>query len=515
MPGSLTHLNKRVAQNQRQVVVAVPMLVGVAVTLGWAFVAFAMADSLYGPSAVVASIATVAATVAMFLWRPAEGREPVRVVGLMVLVQTFLSAGMSVLREVDPATAHSRPSPDAYTFATVSSVVFTLCFLAGLWVGAPGPSKKLPDPVTNSSGPTQSNILILGVITTIVVLAMSLGVGRSLGILPTILFNTSLTIPLFTAHYLMKGGSRLPLYLSLAAQVFLAIYTSMLGLAILPIRDVLLTYVGLRKRVPWGFVALSVIAFMVLNPAKALFRQQVADSGPITFEQALVIWEDSLADTWSTQTIERSEAREGALRTTTERLDYNWLSAHVYTVVPDRIPYQLGRTYEDVPLLLVPRVLYPDKPTSQGKTRSRWLVELGVQSSASTDTVAISLPASAEAYWNFGWLGVFVVGTILGLSVGALFRIRIADPLGRVAWTVMVATTCTFFLDMVVWMVPQIVIALICVPLVTFYCGLGRTRLKQSLSSSGRGQSDINQDQRQSITDGEALSLASPLNDRP
>jgi hypothetical protein len=488
MPGSLTHLNKRVAAEQRQVKVAVPALIGIAITLGWAFVAFALADSLYGPMAIVASIAIVAASVAVYLWKPAEGREPVRVVGLMVLVQTFLSAGMSVIREVDRATAHSRPSPEAYTFATVSSVVFTFCFLAGLWIGAPGPSTKLPDPLTSSSGPTQSNILILGVVTSAVTMATSLGAGRSLGVLPMILFNTSLTIPLFTAHYLMKGGSRLPLYLSLLVQVVLAIYSSMLGLAVLSIRDILLTYVALRKRVPWGVVAISVAAFLILNPAKALFRQQVTESGPITFEQALVVWQDSLADTWSTQTIERTEARDGALRTTTERLDYNWLSAHVYTVVPDRIPYQLGRTYEDVPLLLVPRVLYPDKPTSQGRTRSRWLIELGVQSSSSIDTVAISLPASAEAYWNFGWLGVFVVGTILGLSVGSLFRVRIADPLGRVAWTVLVATTCTFFLDMVVWLVPQIVIALICVPLVTFYCGLGRTKLKRSMGGNASQQ---------------------------
>jgi hypothetical protein len=488
MPGSLTHLNKRVAAEQRQVKVAVPALIGAAITLGWAFVAFALADSLYGPMAIVASIATVAASVAVYLWKPAEGREPVRVVGLMVLVQTFLSAGMSVIREVDRATAHSRPSPEAYTFATVSSVVFTFCFLAGLWIGAPGPSKKLPDPLTSSSGPTQSNILILGVITSAVTMVTSLGAGRSLGVLPMILFNTSLTLPLFTAHYLMKGGSRLPLYLSLFVQVVLAIYTSMLGLAILSIRDILLTYVALRKRVPWAVVAISVAAFLILNPAKALFRQQVSDSGPITFEQALVVWQDSLTDTWSTQTIERTEARDGALRTTAERLDYNWLSAHVYSVVPDRIPYQLGRTYEDVPLLLVPRILYPDKPTSQGRTRSRWLIELGVQSSSSTDTVAISLPASAEAYWNFGWLGVFVVGTTLGLSVGALFRVRIADPLGRVAWTVLVATTCTFFLDMVVWLVPQIVIALICVPLVTFYCGLGRTKLKRSMGGNASQQ---------------------------
>lgn len=488
MPGSLTHLNKRVAADKRQVVVAVPMLLGVAVTLGWAFIAFALSDSLYGPSAIVASIATVGAMVGTFLWKPAEGREPVRVVGLMVLLQAFLSAGMSVVREVDRATAISRPSPEAYTFATVSSVVFTFCFLAGLWVGAPGPAKKLPDPLTSTSGPTQGNIMILGIITSAVAIATSLGMARSLGVLPMIVFNTSLTIPLFTAHYLVKRGSRIPLFLSLFVQVVLAAWTSMLGLAVLSIRDILLTYVALRKRIPWGIVAVSIAAFLILNPAKALFRRSVSESGPVTFEQALTLWQDSLADTWSTQTIERTESRDGALRTTTERLDYNWISAHVYTVVPDRIPYQLGRTYEDVPLLLVPRIIYPEKPTSQGRTRSRWLIELGVQSSSTIDTVAISLPASAEAYWNFGWLGVFVMGAGLGLGVGALFRIRIADPLGRVAWTVMVATTCTFFMDMVVWLVPQVVVALISAPLVSFFCGLGRTRRRNSMAGAARNQ---------------------------
>lgn len=466
----LSQLNVRAVDGGPKLKLATSVLVSVVAVVGWSIVAFSAADPLYGAPAIVASIATLAAALAMFFWQAPQGREPVRVVGLMVLVQTFLSAGISVVRDVDSGKVLSRPSPDAYTFATVSSVVFGFCFLAGLWVAAPPANQKLPEPLGASSGPTQTNVLVLAGVTAFVTLATSLGAGKALGIIPMILFSTSLMVPLFAAHHLLKNGSRLPLLTMLLMQVALAIYTSMLGLAVLTVRDMLLTYVAIGKRIPWAVVAVCTAAFLVLNPAKAVFREHITERGPITFEQSLTLWQESLEDTWSTQTIERKEAREGALQKTTERLDYNWLSAHVHSVVPSRIPYQYGRTYEDIPDLLIPRIINPDKATSQGHTRSRWLVELGAQTAGSIETVAISLPASAEAYWNFGWPGVFVVGLLLGLSVGALFRIRIADPIGRIAWIVFVASTCTFLLDMVVFLIPQLVIACISALLVTVYC---------------------------------------------
>jgi hypothetical protein len=130
--------------------------------------------------------------------------------------------------------------------------------------------------------------------------------------------------------------------------------------------------------------------------------------------------------------------------------------------------------------MLVPRVLYPDKPTSQGYTRSRWTVEIGIQNPRTLDTTAYSIPAYAEAYWNFGWLGVAGVPFLLGVFVGLILRINVADPIARAGWTVLVVTTCTAFLDMLVWVLPVAVIAIVSAPLVNFYSGLGRYRIKKT-----------------------------------
>ena len=128
----------------------------------------------------------------------------------------------------------------------------------------------------------------------------------------------------------------------------------------------------------------------------------------------------------------------------------------------------------------MPRVLYPNKPTTQGHTRSRWSIEIGIQNPRSLETTAYAIPAHAEAYWNFGWVGVAAVPLLLGILVGLILRINIADPVARAGWTVLVVTSCTIFMDMLIWIVPLAVIAIVSAPLVSVYSGLGRFRIKRT-----------------------------------
>jgi hypothetical protein len=263
----------------------------------------------------------------------------------------------------------------------------------------------------------------------------------------------------------------------LGVQLALSFYSSMLSVAAFALRDVWLTYSLLGKRFPWSLGAVIIAAFLIVNPAKALFRQ--AATGPLDFGEAAALWSTSLEQTWQPELGRKGTAREDALKATSSRVDQNGVAAHVYSMVPSRKPFAYGRTYEDIPLMLVPRVLYPDKPTSQGYTRSRWTVEIGIQNPRTLDTTAYSIPAYAEAYWNFGWLGVAGVPLLLGLVVGLILRINVADPIARAGWTVLVVTSCTGFLDMLIWIVPVAIIAIVSAPLVSFYSGLGRYRIKK------------------------------------
>jgi hypothetical protein len=351
--------------------------------------------------------------------------------------------------------------------------------LVGVWLVSGG--IKPPKPLASTSGPTPTVGLFLAVFAAGSTLYTGLRPTLALGIIPIIVFNTSLLIPLFTAQYLLRGTGKIALGLLLGVQIALSFYSSMLGIAAFALRDVWLTHSLLGKRFPWSAGVAIIAAFLIINPAKALFREAASGaSGPLDFGEVAALWSTSLEQTWQPALGRKELGREEAFKATSSRVDQNGLAAHVYSMVPSRKPFANGRTYEDIPLMLVPRVLYPDKPTSQGYTRSRWTVEIGIQNPRTLDTTAYSIPAYAEAYWNFGWLGVAGVPFLLGVFVGLILRINVADPIARAGWTVLVVTTCTAFLDMLVWVLPVAVIAIVSAPLVNFYSGLGRYRIKKT-----------------------------------
>jgi hypothetical protein len=445
--------------------------------IAWGALAFLYADPIYGVEAVLASIVTLGALLWLLLWRPPPGRESFRLAGVLVALQAFVGAGAPVL--VAPTTLGLRPTTEAFTFAVVACTLFSGAFLLGVWVVSGG--VKPAKPLASTSGPTPMVALFLAVCTAGVALFNGLRPTLTLGILPLVVFNMSLFIPLFTAQYLLRGTGKIALGLLLGVQVALSFYSSMLGVAAFALRDVWLTHSLVGKRFPWTVGAAVLMAFIVVNPAKALFRQAASEaSGPLDFAEAASLWSSALEQTWQPAESRKASGREDALKATTSRVDQNGLAAHVYSMVPSRRPFAEGRTYEDIPLMLIPRVLYPDKPTSRGYTRSRWTIEIGIQDSQTRNETSYSIPAYAEAYWNFGWPGVVGVPLLFGLFVGLILRINVADPIARAGWTVLVVTYCTAFLDMLVWILPVALIAIASAPLVSVYCGLGRYRIKKT-----------------------------------
>jgi hypothetical protein len=89
----------------------------------------------------------------------------------------------------------------------------------------------------------------------------------------------------------------------------------------------------------------------------------------------------------------------------------------VVTNVPDVEPYHLGRTYADVPLMLVPRVLWPNKPVFS-YMKGEWGRDIA---GVTPETEAVGMGVVAEFHYNFGLAGI--VGGMLLLGA-----------MGRAAW---------------------------------------------------------------------------------
>jgi hypothetical protein len=86
---------------------------------------------------------------------------------------------------------------------------------------------------------------------------------------------------------------------------------------------------------------------------------------------------------------------------------------------------QQGSTYLAAPAWFVPRQLWSGKPYGGG---NRWFTSNYEPRFYGTERVETSLSAVGEAYANFSWLGVILVGFLLGVVAG---RLSVSGPTTR------------------------------------------------------------------------------------
>ncbi len=451
-------------------------LAGIVAVIVWTAVAFLFHEAFYDIYSVIASSVILAGAVAFYRWQPSPGREAYRLLGFFVCGQAFISSGVSVLNPVDVNPLLSTPTQEAFSAAVESTVVFALMFLLGALATAPRTGQSLTDPVIPSSGPTRFVALVLATLTSLLTISMLRSDTGQLGTLPFVFLNIGILGPMLVAQQSLTGRkTQIPLLILVLGQAILVFFTSMLGLLVLPLRDMLLARIYLRKTLPIVLMGVMVAGFLILNPVKYLFRQSSGmDGAPEGFDQTYALWGDAVSTTWSTDSHQRD--RKSGLETSSGRLDYNWISAHVFRTVPRRLPFEMGETYAPIATILIPRVIYPDKPDSSEYGRGKWMIKLGVQSREATKATSFALPAPAEAYWNFGWPGVFGVPLLMGALVGLMLRWGPKDPVVRVGYVVLVSSRLGQFLDMLIWIIPAFVAVGASGFVTTLYSRLGKGR---------------------------------------
>ncbi len=83
--------------------------------------------------------------------------------------------------------------------------------------------------------------------------------------------------------------------------------------------------------------------------------------------------------------------------------------------VPDKKPYLYGESYVDIPAQFIPRLFWPEKPSSL-LAYIRLAVYFGLVPEDDTFSVSIAFGPLAEAYVNFGFFGVGLLGLIMGIG---------------------------------------------------------------------------------------------------
>jgi hypothetical protein len=179
-----------------------------------------------------------------------------------------------------------------------------------------------------------------------------------------------------------------------------------------PFLVMLFVYVVYRNRVPWKFLILSALPALLLLGFMDLYRSTVfrfSDVDRISFSQVMY------ALTRAKGTSE-SAGMGATLAIGINRLNDLEPISEIYRNVPEMHPYLDGETYAMIPMSLVPRALWPDKP-KVAIGINNWFFRHDIGSSPIT--------VMGEGFLNFGWPGVLLAAAASALILRLIDRLMV------------------------------------------------------------------------------------------
>jgi hypothetical protein len=176
-------------------------------------------------------------------------------------------------------------------------------------------------------------------------------------------------------------------------------------------------------RIPWKLIVIASVSLLLLQAAKDEFRRLYwggqNESSPVTraqfwLERAMFTWRGSVGSGNSDQASALAAQSIGRVYLLSQ-------VAHVLDLTPGDVPFQGGQTYAFVAVALVPRFLWPDKPSVNDANRF-YQTAYGLTAERQLDGVSIAVGVLGEAFINFGWPGVVGMMTAIGLLLGVFER---------------------------------------------------------------------------------------------
>jgi hypothetical protein len=191
-------------------------------------------------------------------------------------------------------------------------------------------------------------------------------------------------------------------------------------------------YTMAKRRPPVLVIAVALVIFSVLHLGKAEMRGKYWGAGaglqPWDYPAYFGEWfEYGLESaTHPLRAIEDRPTTEKA--SLIERGGVIHLTMLIQTNSPERLPFLYGETYAIIPPLLVPRFLSPNKGWTHEGTYIL-TTYYGLQTREATLTTTIGFGILNEAYANFGYVGVAVLGILIGYCLAWVTRAALHVPL--------------------------------------------------------------------------------------
>jgi hypothetical protein len=175
-------------------------------------------------------------------------------------------------------------------------------------------------------------------------------------------------------------------------------------------------YVTEVRKLPRWVIAVAILYIAFFQVGKSTMRSRYwygeEEGGRL---ERVAFWFDASVARWQ-QALNDSSGKE------IKSLGYEVLSrtsllpqaANVLELTPAQVPYQYGRLYSFLPITLIPRFVWPEKP-SVNEANQFYQINYNLTLEENLKNVSISVGYLTESYISFGWGGVVVIMFLFGI----------------------------------------------------------------------------------------------------
>jgi hypothetical protein len=132
-------------------------------------------------------------------------------------------------------------------------------------------------------------------------------------------------------------------------------------------------------------------------------------------------WVEVSGSVWN-DVLEGRSSLQDQLSATGSRSSLLTMTGLILERTPATVPYQRGAYYPLLLKNLIPRVLWPEKP-SVNLANQFFQVQYGLTDKQNLNSVSIACGFEVEGYMNFGWIGIVGVGLLVGIVLGTYEKI--------------------------------------------------------------------------------------------
>ncbi|HKO42655.1 MAG TPA: hypothetical protein VJU84_05170 [Pyrinomonadaceae bacterium] len=175
-------------------------------------------------------------------------------------------------------------------------------------------------------------------------------------------------------------------------------------------------YIAEKKKIPRLALVVVVAFTLFFQVGKEDFRKTYwsADQQPASRVERLQFWTDTSLKKWNEAIDDPTgETLKGALSPSVNRLSLLTQTANVIDQTPAVVPYQYGELYSYMFITLIPRFVWPDKPSANDANQF-YQVAYGLTREENLEGVSIGVGVLTEGYISFGWPGALGIMFLLG-----------------------------------------------------------------------------------------------------